>query len=496
MRYFVGLLVVLSGFAAFPLSAQAQSLDEALRLYKDKDYEEASIALYDVLMHDASADNRDKAQIYLAESLRKADLTVPSLFYYSDLFKAGRNGRYYLNALKGLLDVQATLHDSLFVPTLLAANADHQGFAMLDSESQATVNYLVGEVVLRQRKNDAAKAYLNAVAPESAVYNRARYLLGVMATRQNNLDQAMGMFRGVVERIPADTDDEDALHERNMALIAAARVEYGRGNYDAAESLYDQVPRFSSEWFTSMYENAWAGFQNKDYGKALGELQSVTSPYFAKHMVPEAFVIYGTTYFANCQWDRVRASVERYKQDYEPMFATFSAYLKERRDAANYYEDIVAGGKDHYSEELARQIRTTTRFRDYHYMLTRMDWERKHVDELKTWDGSRLAGDVRSIIDDHRAQLAPAVGQWVHTQLKNVHAQLQNYSNQMNILDFEVSDAERQWLEQGKEILKGRRARVPRPDIPNDQWQHWNFDNEFWKDELGYFQHSLRTECE
>ena len=45
------------------------------------------------------------------------------------------------------------------------------------------------------------------------------------------------------------------------------------------------------------------------------------------------------------------------------------------------------------------------------------------------------------------------------------------------------------------EILKGRRARLPRPEIPTDQWQHWGFKKEYWKDELGYIEHSLRSEC-
>ena len=59
-----------------------------------------------------------------------------------------------------------------------------------------------------------------------------------------------------------------------------------------------------------------------------------------------------------------------------------------------------------------------------------------------------------------------------------------------------VTDAEAEWLAQGREILKGRRRRLPRPEIPTDQWQHWNFDGEYWKGELGYFHHSIRSECE
>ena len=63
-------------------AAQAQSIDEALRLYKSKSYDEAALLFFDILQNDSDADRRNQAEIYLAESLRKLDLLVPALFYY------------------------------------------------------------------------------------------------------------------------------------------------------------------------------------------------------------------------------------------------------------------------------------------------------------------------------------------------------------------------------------------------------------------------------
>src|SRR5438093_1519632 len=114
------------------LSAGAQSLDEATTLYKKQSYEQAAISLYDVLLNDADTEHRDQAEIYLAETLRKSGYAIPALFYYSDIFKAGKANRYYLNAVEGLLEVQTLLHDPLFVPTLLNANFDAESFSQLD----------------------------------------------------------------------------------------------------------------------------------------------------------------------------------------------------------------------------------------------------------------------------------------------------------------------------------------------------------------------------
>ena len=114
------LAFVLATTLVTPL-VQAQSIDEALRLYKKQDLKEAAIAFFDVLQNDANPDHRDQAEIYLAETLRKDGLLMPALFYYQDLFGAGRANRYYLNAVEGLLLVQKEMHDPLWVPPMLGS---------------------------------------------------------------------------------------------------------------------------------------------------------------------------------------------------------------------------------------------------------------------------------------------------------------------------------------------------------------------------------------
>jgi tetratricopeptide (TPR) repeat protein len=476
-------------------TASAQNIDEALRLYKKREFTDAALAFYDVLQNDRNPDNRDQAEIYLAETLFKMRFYVPALFYYQDIFKTGRNNRYYLNAVEGLLRTQEELHDPLFIPSLINEYLDPDGFGQLDPEKIHHVNYLIGELSYRGRKNQDAHAFLSYVPPESSFHPKARYVLGLLEVRLGKLPAAEEHFRRILEIIPEDTGNEELLRVRNLAIIAAARAAYGQGKFDKATELYKQVPRFSDEWFTALYENAWAHFQQRQYGKALGEVQSVTSPYFAKRHVPEAYVIAATAYFVNCQWDRVRREVGRYKRSYEPMLNTLKSYLEEKRQPVAYYQDVVAGGGGKFSVEIARDVRRTRRFLDYHFMLTHMEWETKEIAETKEWKGARLGDDLIEVIRQQRDQLEPAVGRWVKGELVRRQNSLQNFQNQINILDFEVADAERRWLEMGKEVLKGRRARLPRPEIPNDQWQHWNFDHEYWKDELGYIQHSLGDEC-
>jgi tetratricopeptide (TPR) repeat protein len=487
------LLFVISSIVA--PTASAQSIDEALRLYKGQDYEDAAFAFFDVLANDADPDHRDQAEIYLAETLRKVGMLVPALFYYTDLFKAGRANRYYLNAVEGLLKVQEELHDPLWVPVLINELYDPEGFGQLDPERAAQINYLIGELSFRQKKNKDARLFLEYVAPESPMHAKARYLLGMLDTRVDDPEGAQKHFKAIVDLIDEEERNPELLRVRNLALLAAGRNAYGLGRFDEAVEYYGKVPRFSEAWFAAMYEQAWVYFRKEDYGRSLGELQSVTAPFFAKRFIPEAHVIRGTAYFVNCQWDRVRRAVATYKATYEPMRNQLKAYLEEGREPAEIYRDVVAGGAGRFSVELAREVRRAQRFKDYHFMLTHMSWERQKLDDTAVWKGSRLANDIAVVIDQHAEASEKVAGSWAKLRLQEMLLQLNNFQTQVDVLDFEVSDAERSWLEQGKEILKGRRARLPRPNIPNDQWQHWGFDREYWRDELGYIRHALRSEC-
>ena len=495
MKTLLKLTVALS--MLLPSLAYASTLEEGLRLFKDEEYEDAALTLYSVLQNDPNPDNRDQAIIYLGETLVRMDLLVPGMFYFRDIFEVGRANRYYLNAIEGLMTVQEKLHDSLLVPSLFNNNLDPKGFGQLDSGRIAKVNFMIGELMYRQNKRRQAKAYLSAVGSENRfIWSKAKYLLGLLAAREKRDDDALVEFQAVIDGIPADSIIDQEVRIRNLALVAKARQLYGLEKYQESADAYADVPRFSEAWFSAMYEGAWAYYKQENYGRALGELHSVTSPYFTSFFIPEAYVIQGITYFVNCQWDRVRRAVETYKATYSPVSTSLSEYLDANKETAKaYYEDVVSLGGG-IPAEVARDVRKSHKFREYHYMLEHIKWESRRVAEVSEWSGSRLADDLMAIIEDQLAGLEVAVGGWTKNQIASRAASLKQFESQIDLIDLEVSEAEVTWLDAGRETLKGRRARLPRPDIESDQWQHWSFKKEYWKGELGYFQHSIRSECE
>lgn len=485
-----------AALVTLPGALYAQSLDQGLELFDGEEYAEAAVTFYSAASTDPDPNKRNEALVYLAETLKRMGFWGPASFYFSVILEDGPSNRRYLNAVAQLLEIQEQYHDHIFIADLIDKNFDGAAFAKLTPRSRIDhINYLLGAFSLRKGKERDAEQFLEFVRKESPYFGEARYLLGLTAIRQGEAAEAVEHFEAVVASIEPESGDDEQRRLRQLALLAKARASYTTGNYEDSIELYGEIPRYSEFWFQALYEQAWAHYQEQRFGESLGALESTLSPYFAKRHVPEAFVIQGTSYFTYCQWDRVRRVVEQYKELYGPMKTDLEAYLSVTAEETEFLEDVILDGNGKYSAELAREARRPAWFKDLFFQREHLKWQLAQVDEIGVWNDSRFANDIKEMISDKLAQVEAFAGAFVRQRLQFMAGNLKNFQSQIDILDFELVDAERQWLEQGREILKGRRAQLPRPEIPTDQWQHWSTGSESWKDELGYFQHTLRSEC-
>lgn len=87
------------------------------------------------------------------------------------------------------------------------------------------------------------------------------------------------------------------------------------------------------------------------------------------------------------------------------------------------------------------------------------------------------------------------LGRLVKTKLNDIKVELSDITTRASIVSLETKTAEADWLEQGREIGGGARGVLPRPFIPDDTFQFWWFRDEYWIDELGFYEYTIKTEC-
>ena len=97
--------------------------------------------------------------------------------------------------------------------------------------------------------------------------------------------------------------------------------------------------------------------------------------------------------------------------------------------------------------------------------------------------------------DEIRKGYLGVMGKFLKAKVTSLAAELADISTRASLIALETKTAEADWLEQGRDIDSLQRKRLPRPFIPDDSFQFWWFRNEYWIDELGYYEFTIKTEC-
>lgn len=488
--------LVLASVLASGAQANVAGLANAQNLLKNGNYSAAAPEFFDILSTSQSVPERQDAEWGLAQALDGGGYQVAALIYYIGVFKFGTTHRHYVDSVGALVSVARALHDDFVVPATLNARFDADAFEKLDADKVNAINYMIGGLSYRQGKYDDAASLLSGVAKNAQDFLRAHYLLGVIHVRQHDNAGAIKIFDEVEQAVKADEDEDTERAEvRRLAILGKARCEYALGHFKEATALYNEVPRYTHEWFDAVFENGWAYYQQEDYGRALGQVESVLSPYFEKRFRPEAYVLAATVYYSNCQWDRTRGTLDKFRERYETDQAQLEKYLAGARPEAIYYKDLIESNAS-IPNEILRQVRRNGRFLNYHRIIAEITREQDLLNRADNARTGRLGEELKSILADQRGTFEDYSGKWVHKTLANYDKTiLAQFINQARYIKFETATSEKEILEAGGDVAAKERKRLPRPDIPSDQYQHWNFKGEYWADELGYYVHGVRKEC-
>lgn len=489
-------LTVVAALLAAPAVANAQDIDKAIQAYNSDQYSDAAFLFYDVMQYSDDPDSKVKAEYYLAHSLFRAGYLFPAFQYYGEVFNQGEDHPYFLKATEGLLNVGQQIGDDTLIPEVINKGYS-QAFARLKAEQLNSINYMIGMISQRRGDYQEAKQFLEAVTSSSPYYIKARYLLAIMAVKTateqgaEDYSEANKYFTEIEEALATATDDDDKKLYR-LALLGKARAFYSQGSFEESVQYYEKVPRFSEDWYDAMYESGWAYFQNAQFGRALGMVHSIHSPYFDDRYRAESFVMKATVYFQMCHTDRVRVALEDFFAIFEPMSEAVKPWLEGDATDAEMV-DLIVKGDAKFPNEIRLQIENNRRFKKFLEQVREVDAELAKA--KSSFPEGGFKGQLVGLLEDQREQRVALTGKLVRDQLRRESVFLDDFLNQARIIKFETADLERKMLEANIDITKGPRAKGPRPYVPNAKYQYWAFLGEYWIDELGFYQHSIKDEC-
>lgn len=485
-----------------------EMLEEGQRLYEDGNFEEASLRFFDVLMDDApGADSyHPEAEYELARTLFRLELYQGALRYFGQIAEEGDFHPYFQSALRGLLLLTDVIPGDMELAQHLARYADHFPEIVPD-EYRDRYAYLAGRHFHDNYELEEAVRLLSEVGPSSDHYGSARYVLGVTHVADYEAEPAVEAFRDVLRHLEAKATPLDELRGADARLLdlthlGMARVFYSTGDFGISLDYYDRIDRESPRWPEALFESSWTFFQVDDFNRALGNLHSLNSPFFEDAYFPEGPILASVIYFYNCNYDLVRETLDDFDYVYEEVFEEIAAVLDEHPDhfALHEWASEWRRGEIDGSPEFESALRASLDDRQVvqrFELIEAIDTEAEVMTEMAdSWQSSELGEELQQEAALARSFAVEDAGELVERRLERTRDELRDLLGQHSEILFEVARAERGEIE--ADIRRGMEEMEVTETLDlevSDEQMYWQFEGEYWQDELGFYHVDVRSEC-
>jgi len=497
-------------------------LQVAIDQFKAENYERSAMTAFEVSRNPSMAPIAIEAQYVLAKALYRLGLYHSSLSQFSEILALGATTHYFSSSLEWLffigrrtvnetviLDEVARYSNVEFPPRfrsefryLLARYHFLRGKALDDIGQKAEANQSFGEVVR-----------LSLAVPEGdPYYARAKYLQGLTHYRDGKLDQAITALHEVIRKTRTTQGSVESGGKvgsalRELAFMQLARMHYGVQQSRSAIFYYSKIERGHTQWLNALFESSWASYRIGRYEQALGNLITLSSPFFRDEYFPEAFILKAVIYFENCRYQEALTIVDDFEAIYGPVQDKLAAMVASNMSAEEHYKALDDIHKMNFdrrnttNEILARVLNLALTDTDLKKTLEAIRELEKEVDTFSKYgDTFKYSELVKALIDSiksQRAQLMEKAGIMAKGKLERELTELRTLSSLALRIRVDTVEKEKTYLERqlstggARDVIRKYKFSVAVPD----DYLYWPYKGEYWRDELGTYRYTLTKGC-
>ncbi len=514
---------------------------DAEEKYKKEDYQGAAI-IFDAVASGKTPGDTYRAKFWLGKTLYKLEFYAVSLSVFNEIVAAGPSHPYHKLTLPWLASLSRELPEGAGVlekvGTYKPADLEDSAF----DEVRDELYYLLGRFYYQKGDLGQAIALLGQVPDDSDYYIPAQFFLGVAETREFHGPQAVEAFKNVLRKnislreianknkkklkkeakkkkkiekklaksgkLTAGATEELSFEEEmqryeERANLALGYIFYQVGKFETANKYFDKIPLESPYWLDSILAASWSEFRlvelepekaNLHYQRTLGYIHTLNAPFFYDYLYPESVILKAVTYYFNCRYQPAKLAIEEFNRRYPKTrddlkdllakapedFALFDLSVKIRNSESKL---------DPFVEEVAQKsLQDKTLEKNYAY-VNELQRESSQLDEMKPdFKSSPLADTITENLDGLLSIAKESTGALARQRLTT---QIQ-----------EINDLEREAIKIEYEILnrmkaQGAASKEGRPQKPKIDSEHeiYNYNGEYWKDELGYYNYKVTSLC-
>ena len=380
-------------------------------------------------------------------------------------------------------------------------------FELLDvnllSRTQAeSFKYIRGKRFLKDGKLDQAITVIKSINANHPIYPFAVNLLATAYSIKGDFNSAINSFKDCLafssstKRYSDDLNLKQIQINRDYCLLGIARAYYSAKNYTQAELAYLDLPKNSPVWPEILLEEAWNSYYLGNINRSLGKLVTYRAPIMLDRLIPEVNVLESLSYMRFCLYDDAQKIADKYYNDFMQPVRSLRSFLLKQGKNYNYYYQLMAAFEDkkRNSDDLIglslASIAKEPAYQEIRSKLFQVSDEYKKISLLKRTLATRR---LLNLAAESLKVQKTILGSYVRTRMLRKYSEFYQAFVDMSYIKLEILAQKKERL-YNPPITSEKRGDVRYLDR-NDKQYFWEFNGEFWADELGDYVYALKSEC-
>lgn len=455
-------------------------LRDAINLYRGEKTVEAMRLLDELLVDPAlSNDERGIAMFFMGKVLFQQQFFYASVPYFQAVMEQYPNAVFYPYSFQRLIWIAK--RDGMF--SLVVDPLREKRTTLVPRHYKDDIYYMFARTYFEEGNFSRVQQAIRVIQKGSEYYYEGQLMLALMYYKDGKIDDAFNAFTEA-----AKSGDEDI---KGLAQLGVGRILYARSDDKMALQNYNLVDKSSRHWMESQLESAWAHFRANEPSLALGNLHPFDTDAFDVVFSPEASIIKSTVFFRLCKYNEAEKAILTFFEKYVPVYRQIEAFnAKNGNNEAGYRQEVLKAvfrSTNELPPQLTREVFSQAWFHKRLAQLSSLKDEADRLSTSATTTNLQTLKMAKRFVTDSMNQLSGEVLKQAVPLLRAWEKKLSSFFRQASLLRFESAYST---IEFEKRKLRSDF------EIPKDQqFEVWEFDEEYWRDELGEYRYLLRSEC-
>lgn len=365
----------------------------------------------------------------------------------------------------------------------------------LQNSKSSYMRYILAKQEFSRGNFEQSIKYLVSVSPNHSIYP---FILNLKASAYYMLgsyENALSYYEECKQFGKKNASKQLEINQESCQA-GIARSHFATKNYKKANDAYSTISKNSYIWPELLFEEAWNSYYMKDYNRSLGKVVSYNAPVLNNIFKPEIYSLQAVSYLKLCHYDEANRIADDFTKNYDKPSELLKSYILSRKNDYRYYYKLIANFErnPHLSNQLFYQVLSSISsgpvFSELKKSLNEASDERARLSK----EGLGAFYNVlRSNIQNTILDLQQLIGEYVREELVQSYREIYKANQGMSFVRLDI-------LNNKKQQLYGNENQDKKGDVKNlkkQKYQYfWNFNGEFWADELGDYVFALKSKCE